>query len=597
MWVFLRHYTRPYRVYYLLGLFALLLTNGITVWIPKEIEIGIDAYSAGDMSAVWEPVWHIFVLALLVVFIRTASRALFFNPGRAIERNLRNDLFAYYLDRPERWYSGKSTGDLLSRASHDVLAVRALVGFAFLQLANMTILLFMIASQMLSISVGVTLFAAIPLGVGLLILRRAIRSLVALNRDAQVRLAGLEQQVLEALKGVRVIREFGATRLLLGEFEKKNRELLEVRLKMCWIASFQLPAIRVVGQVAVGILLIWAAWMVDSEQLTVGEIAAYIAYIAMLVGVLFSAGWMLNSLQRGMVSLSRIDEVMPFGPDTLDLPEKKISAAPSSDLDQFAGISSSLTLEASSIRVVRDGRVLLDDISVLAQPGQQIGVLGTVGSGKSTLVRVLSGIEPFDSGELLLNGTPITDFPISMVRDQIRVVPDIPFLFTRSLEENVGLVDPPDQVDREKVKRALWVSCFAPDEEGLSDGIGTLVGEKGISLSGGQKQRITLARALYAGGNVLILDDILSAVDHHTEREILQRIARWRTAEGQGITLINISNRVSALADADEVLVLHQGVICERGTPADLAHSGGLFSRTLALQNALHGAQDPREEA
>ena len=130
--------------------------------------------------------------------------------------------------------------------------------------------------------------------------------------------------------------------------------------------------------------------MVDSEQLTVGEIAAYIAYIAMLVGVLFSAGWMLNSLQRGMVSLSRIDEVMPFGPDTLDLPEKKISAAPSSDLDQFAGISSSLTLEASSIRVVRDGRVLLDDISVLAQPGQQIGVLGTVGSGKSTLVRVLS---------------------------------------------------------------------------------------------------------------------------------------------------------------------------------------------------------------
>ncbi len=592
----MRHYTRPYRVYYFLGLIALLLTNGIAVWIPKEIEAGIDAYTAGDMPGVWVPVWHIMALAALLVFIRTASRALFFNPGRAIERNLRNDLFAFYLERPERWYSGRSTGDLMSRASHDVLAVRALVGFAFLQLANMAIILVMIAYQMLSISVGVTFFAALPLALGLLILKRAIRSLVVLNRESQLRLAGLEQQVLEALKGVRVMREFGAARLLFAEFEKKNRELLQVRLKMCWIASFQLPAIRVVGQVAVGILLIWASRMVGAEKLSVGEIAAYIAYIAMLVGVLFSAGWMLNSLQRGMVSLRRIDEVMPLKESGRNFDASDANPEGSISGTQVLKLGNEpISIHADSIRLVRGERVILDEISLSAQPGQHIGVLGTVGSGKSSLVRVLSGAEPYESGSLSLNGVPAEEYALPSVRGSIRVVPDIPFLFTRTLEENVGLIHPPDEVIREAVERALWVACFDPHEEGLSDGVETLVGEKGISLSGGQKQRITLARALYAGGRVLILDDILSAVDHHTEREILRRLMDWRSAEGKETTLINISNRVSALASADEILVLHEGVICERGTPKELAEMGGLFARTLALQNAVADAKQSAE--
>ena len=380
------------------------------------------------------------------------------------------------------------------------------------------------------------------------------------------------------------MREFGSTPLVLGAFQTKNRELLTVRLKMTWIASFQLPIIRVVGQVAEGILLLWAAWMADRAGLTVGAIAAYISYLAMLVGVLFSAGWMLNSIQRGMVSLKRIDEVMPFISSAHD----PLGESGHFDSEQVRpGVEE---IEARGVTVVRDGRALLRDVDLRVRAGQEIGILGTVGSGKSTLVRVLSGVEPVDEGEVLLGGVSLKTLPDESVRDRIRVVPDIPFLFTRSLAENVAFVDAPEELDLVRVQRALWVACFDTGDEGMPDGVHTLVGEKGISLSGGQKQRITLARAIYAGGDFLILDDVLSAVDHQTEREILKRLAIWREEEGQGAAIINISNRVSALMSAHEILVLHEGRVQERGSASELAASDGMFARILALQEAIGAA-------
>jgi ATP-binding cassette subfamily B protein len=578
-------------VYYALGVLCLVLTNSVAVWIPREIERGIDllqdAQINGPTTALNGPIRTILILGAVLIVIRTLSRILFFIPGRAIERDLRNDLFRWYLSRPIEWFQDRTSGDLIARSSYDVLAVRALMGYGFLQLTNMVILLALIISQMVALSPTVTIFAILPLGIGLAVLRFAIKKLFALNRDGMLRLADMEQKVLEGLKGVRVVRDFGARALVEGSFNQQNQELLDLRLKMSRLMAFYLPIIRLAGHLAIGTLLIFAA--TQARYLTVGEIAAYIAYLTMLVSILFSTGWMLNSFQRGLISLQRIDEVMPLTSTTRNL---------NGPMGRTTNLKKGhVSLRVSGLMFQRDNRNILNDINLEVDPGQHIGILGTVASGKSTLARILSGLEEIETGSVDWDHNLFRILSPPFGADgslpcRIRLVPDVPFLFTRSIQDNVAFEDAPEDIDADRVREALRLACFDLNGEGLKDGVDTLVGEKGIALSGGQKQRITLARALYSQPDVLILDDVLSAVDHQTEQKILQRLSEWRRGEGKNGVLINISNRVSALAEADKVIVLHEGQIVERGTPEELAQSDGLYARTLLLQRATSAPAD-----
>ncbi|MBR57830.1 MAG: hypothetical protein CMH54_07200 [Myxococcales bacterium] len=583
IWTFLRRYGKPYRLYYALGFVALFATNAIAILIPRQFEAAVDILhgaAPGVTVSVTEPVLNILVLALALVVIRTLSRVLFFNPGRAIERDLRNDIFRWYLGQKMEWYQGRNTGDLITRATHDVLAVRALVGYAFLQAANMVILLSLVLSQMVSISPVVTAYAVLPLAIGMIVLRLAISRLLVLSREALTQLGLMEQQVLEGLKGVRIVRDFGASSLVHDRFETINNELLTIRLKITRIAAFLLPIIRVAGHIAIGILLCWGAFLVRSEELPAGEIAAYIAYLSMLIGVLFSAGWMLNALQRGLVSLRRIVAVMP-----LDVPLEHPNQASDPVDEELPG-----SVRIDGLCLQRDEHSILKDISFHLKEGQHLGILGTVGSGKTSLANILSGLLAPTSGTVEIGGGRLDSAHPERIWKRVRLVPDVPFLFTRTLAENVGFSSPPEDLDREKIRRSLYIAGFDVNAEGLSEGLDTLVGEKGIALSGGQKQRITLARALYDPGEILILDDVLSAVDHRAEQNILTRLHEWRSSTP--CTLINISNRVSALQDADHVLVLHQGRIEESGTPAELLKNDGLYARTYRLQAALQKSQD-----
>ncbi len=586
IWTFLRRYGRPYRRYYALGIVALVATNAIAILIPRQFETAIDilhgAAPGVDVSVI-EPALNIVFMALALVVIRTLSRVLFFNPGRAIERDLRNDIFRWYLSQRMEWYRGRNTGDLITRATHDVLAVRALVGYAFLQAANMIILLSLVLSQMISISPVVTAYAVLPLAIGMIVLRIAIARLLVLSREALTQLGLMEQQVLEGLKGVRIVRDFGASSLVQQRFDTINDELLAIRLKITRIAAFLLPIIRVAGQVAIGILLCWGAFLVRTEDLPAGEIAAYIAYLSMLIGVLFSAGWMLNALQRGLVSLRRIVAVMP-----LDAPLEQPATTPQPNIEPDLPA----TIRAENLCLRLDDHSILEDISFQVKEGQHLGILGTVGSGKTSLANILSGLLAPTSGSVDIAGLNLDSAQPEQIWKRVRLVPDVPFLFTRTLAENVGFSSPPEDLDREKIRRSLHIAGFDVQAEGLSNGLDTLVGEKGIALSGGQKQRITLARALYDPGDILILDDVLSAVDHRAEQHILTHLHEWRDAAKRPCTLINISNRVSALQDADHVLVLHQGRIEESGPPAELLKGDGLFARTYRLQAAQQQTKD-----
>jgi ATP-binding cassette subfamily B protein len=583
---FFWRYARPYAVYYLLGIVALLVTNGIAVWIPHEIESAINYLnSTGSVadSNVWEPVRNIIALALILAVVRTASRALFFNPGRAIERNVANDMFSFYMTRSEQWHQNHSSGDLIARATHDVLNLRGMTGYGFLQFTNIILLVAMILSQMISMSPLLTLYALLPLLLGILVLRLSIRYLMRLVRQSQIELAEVEQRVLEGLKGVRLVRDFGAQKLIVDGFEEGNQNLLKLRERMASIVAFHLPLVYVSGHIAIGVLLLWVANQAGEHSLNIGEIAAYIAYLTMLTAVLVQTGWMMNVVQRGLVSLRRINEIMPLHESHDEPPVESFDPMEIGDPSQG--------LRLDSLSVDLDENSILKDISLSARPGQHIGILGTVGSGKSTLAAVMTGqLRNFD-GKGTLHGVPLEELTVEAIGSAVRLVPDLPFLFTQQLDENVAFNEQQGTIDSEKVRAALAVASFNPDEENLTRGIETLVGEKGIALSGGQKQRITLARAIYAGGTILILDDVLSAVDHKTEHIILERLERWRRSDGNDIALINISNRVSALEGADEVIVLDKGQIIERGTPEELAKGTGLYATTRNLQRALSSSE------
>ena len=589
LFTFFRRYARPYWGHYALGVIALLLTNGIAVWIPHEIESAINTINpegAVEGASVWIPVRNIFILGLVLVFVRTASRSLFFNPGRAIERNLANDMFSYYMTRSERWHQNHSSGDLIARATHDVLNLRGMTGYGLLQFTNIVMLVVMILIQMVSMSPLLTLYALLPLMLGIFVLRISIKRLMKLIQKSQVELATVEQRVLEGFKGVRLVRDFGAQNLIVDNFESGNQRLLKLRERMAAIVAFHLPLVYVSGHIAIGVLLLWVANQANEASLNIGEIAAYIAYLTMLTAILVQTGWMMNVVQRGLVSLRRVHEIMPLDQEHPEPPPETYEP------QDIGTPQEGLFVESLSLEL--DGHKILQNITLTAKPGQHIGILGTVGSGKSTLAAILTGQQRDYEGKAFLHGLPLEDLTIEAIGSAVRLVPDLPFLFTQQLDENVAFNEERDVIDSEKVREALAIASFNPDEENLTRGIQTLVGEKGIALSGGQKQRITLARAIYAGGTVLVLDDVLSAVDHKTEHTILKRLDDWRRADGKQVALINISNRVSALENADEIIVLDGGKIVERGAPSALAQGNGLYATTRELQRAMSD-QDEEE--
>jgi ABC-type multidrug transport system fused ATPase/permease subunit len=383
---------------------------------------------------------------------------------------------------------------------------------------------------------------------------------------------------------VRVVRDFGAQSLVVGNFSEGNLNLLKLREKIARIISFQLPLISVMGQVAIGVLLFWVAQTDEAEALNIGQIAAYIAYLAMLTSVLFQTGWMLNAIQRGLISLKRIDAVMPIEASFEESETKTFDPKDMGDPD--------LGIKVENLSLTLDEKVILEKIDLKVLPGQHIGILGTVGSGKSTLASIITGQTKDFEGNVSLHGISVHELDVEAIGSAIRLVPDLPFLFTQQLNENVAFNQAKETIDHKGVNKALHVAAFDPQSENLVHGVETLVGEKGIALSGGQKQRITLARAIYAGGTVLILDDVLSAVDHQTEHKILERLEGWRLSQGKNVALINISNRVSALESADEVLVLDQGHIVERGRPEELAKGKGLYATTRNLQRAISDSQN-----
>lgn len=624
---FLFRYARQNVPQYLLGGLMLLATNWVVVRIPALIGESLNVLEAGGAQALRdsrelaiELVW----LGLAVVVVRTLSRVLFFNPGRDIEYRLSVDIFGHLLHMQRPFYMQHKVGELVSLATNDTMTVRLLVGFAGLQVCNVAVAIPLHLWQMWITDPELTLWCLVPVALGGLYMRYTVVRFFGMVRESMALLAKLSDRVLESYTGIGTVRAHAVEAAALERFEERNGEYLRLQLRITSLRSFGMPILGVAGMVATAIVLWVGGQQVIDGELPVGSLATFTALLASLVGILMALAWVLAAVGRGIVSLRRIKDVMDEPPG---LPE----------VDDATTITDPPRIELRNLSFTYpdDDEPALIDVSATVAPGRTLGIFGKTGSGKTTLVNLLARVHTPPPGTVLLDGHDATKLDVQALREAMAVVPQSPFLFSTTLRENIRLSaanpwsdqpSPPkgeagprvggDEIepkttpakqafedddesrrkaspakaveDDPRLREVLAAACLEEDVRQLPQGLLTVVGERGVMLSGGQRQRASLARALYRARPVLLLDDVLSAVDQGTEARLVQAIRNLRggaLTEHPPTTVI-VSHRTSVLEHADEILVLDHGRVVERGTHAELVAHGGLYAETHLHQGS-----------
>ena len=574
----LKDYAWRYRWSYLAGALFLWLTNYLSVNIPGQIGHAIDALRAG--APLGHYVAAIAVMGVAVIIVRSLSRVLIFNPGRHLEYNLRKDLFAHLLRLQPSFYATRKRGDIVSRASNDITWVRTLVGYGGLQVVNVTLAIGLTGWKMVSLSPRLTMMALLPIMVGSVLVQYGIRRLFYLSRRSQEQLSEISEHVLGSLQGVGAIQGFVAEQAFVDRFEERNQAWLKTGMRLAVVRSIALPLLVLAGGISMFMLIAIGGPMVLSGTLTVGELAAFTALLAVFLPPLRSLGWMMSVIQRGRAALERIFDLMDA---PVDRPEGGAGIIPES------GRGPTIELRDLDFSYPDDpGRVVLDGITATLPGGKVTGLFGRTGSGKSTLLQVITRLYNPLPGTVLIDGIDLRKIDLDAWRRRLAVVPQRPFLFSDTIAANVALAETDDP---ERVAEAVEKAAFKSDLESLPNGLDTVVGERGIMLSGGQRQRVALARGLLRGGDVLILDDVLSAVDHQTEARLVKTVAGLTRRE-EAPTVLIASHRLSALRHCDQILVLEGGRLTACGSHADLVEQPGTYRDTWMVQSQQAAAEN-----
>jgi len=584
---FLRRYATPHLKPYAAGLGFLLATTGLTVAIPAFVQAAVDAIDGQhDAGKAIGLAWAIIGAGLGVMLVRTLSRVFFFNPGRVIEYHLKSDLFRHLTQLPRSFYERMRPGEVVSRGTNDAQAVRGFIGFGSLQVFNVALTLLFTIGKMALTDWRLTLWVLTPLTLAVVVLRRAIREMFQLTRETQETLGTISSRTLELYAGATVLQTLGATRLATERFEVQNALLLGVGQRLAFVIAWLLPIVDVVGNLCLVLLLFVGGGMVVEGTLTPGELAAFAVLIRLVAGGLNSLGWLVNALQRGWISLTRVYEVLDAPARQSDDGHLAMPPAPSAE-DRGHGLEVRDLTFRHPARSEGNGHgqdsPALAQISFTAHPGETIGIFGMTGAGKTTLLDCLARVHEPPPGTVFIDGIDIRSLELASFRQALAYVPQEAWLFSQSLRENVALADAPEERDDARVEDAVRGAALGGDLSALPEGLDTRVGERGVMLSGGQRQRTALARAFYKDFELLFLDDVLSAVDHATEKRLIDQIYERR----KGATTLIVSHRVSALRQADQILVLDGGRIIARGTHQSLlADPSGPYWRAWRLQQA-----------
>ncbi|MBF0280134.1 MAG: ABC transporter ATP-binding protein [SAR324 cluster bacterium] len=572
---FLFPYLARHKISYALGVVFIFLTNWLAVTIPYHIQVAIDLLTdhlEENQDFLIENIAIVIILAVLMSGVRTLSRVLFFNPGRAIERLLKNEIFSKLNHLQKDFHDHHATGTLISIANNDINSVRRMVGMGVLQVFNIFFALSLTPLKMWEISPSLTLYCAIPVIVTFLIAYRSVHYLRLLVRKRMVDLQSLSARVVGFLSGIDVIKGHQIQGWALREIEKESRELLERSLQISKIRSFLMPILGYTEQILKVIILSVGGVYLLKQELSIGEVTAFLAYATLLSLPFVLMGRIISIFQTGIVGLKSIRRILDQNTPPQDFIHLEIPK-------REALFQKGIVVKNLSFRYPDSTEMVLKNISFTIRPGQKIGILGKIGSGKSTLVNCLNHYLELEKGQILIDDHDVTELSRKDLRSAIRTLTQDPFLFSDTVVQNIKF----GSAHLEKhalVEEVLFQSHLAEEVKMFPARQETLVGEQGILLSGGQKQRLSLARAMYTPCKLLILDNVLSAVDYETERFLLQQIFEKMQAQ----SILIVSHRVSVLEQVDQILILDQGEITERGSHEELLTRSKYYRSTWDLQ-------------
>lgn len=564
-------YLRRYRRQYLLGGLCLLGTATLVMWIPWWIREAVRIIEHGGPAS--DAVYYaalIIAAAVLQGVVRTWSRALIFNAGRNIEYDLRNDLFAHLQKLAPAYYHRQRTGDLMSRVINDISAVRVMLGPGVLNFVNAPLYYVYAVALMLSMDVRMTLAALAPFPLLMYAARKFRGRILKSSLEVQQQMSVLSSHVQENLSGMHVVKAYAQEDFQTQQFIALNKDYEVKSMEMAKMRGIVNPIMQGINGLTVLIVIWYGGVRVLRGDLLVADIVAFIAYLNVLAWPTAAFGWMLSLVERGRAAMRRLEEILESKPEIIDQAESGESHALKNTIE-FCDVSFIYERQ-------RNGHPALDSVDFKLPVGRSVGLVGRVGSGKSTLAQLVPRLFDASSGAILMDGRDIRALPLGELRRMIGYVPQESFLFSTSLKSN--LIFGRDGCSAEEIARAVKIASLDRDLAVFPHGLDTIVGERGVTLSGGQKQRATLARALITDPPVLILDDCLSSVDAQTEAEILHELRAILKEK----TCLIISHRISAVKEADEILVLDEGRIIERGSHDELARRGGLYAELYQQQ-------------
>lgn len=557
------NFIKEHLVSYSIGIVFMLLTSYIQTLFPKVLGNTIDILKVNNFNpkSVYINLVYIVLIAVGTFASTYAWRNLIIGNGRTLECYLRERLFDHFQKLSPEFYNKRKTGDLIAYAINDINAVRMTFGPATsMAIKGIVICVISVYSMAKTINWKLTILVLLPIPIIIFVMFNIGKIVRKRFKKVQESFAAISDRVQENISGIRVIKAYVQEEDEVKKFEELNEQMVESNLKMVGISAYVAPLIELCFSISFVLNLIIGGNMALENNISLGQFIAFNGYLTMIMAPIISIGRIITIVQRGMASLGRLNEIFNVNPEIKE-----------GDSLVKSPIKGSIEIKNLSFSYPNSKEIALRDINLIIPQGHTLGIIGKTGSGKSTLINLLLKMYNILNEKVLFDGIDINDYELNTLRDSFGFVPQENFLFNASISDNIKFFK--DTYSKDEMINAAQNSCIYESIMDFPKGFDEILGERGVNISGGQKQRISIARALIKNPQILILDDSLSAVDTITEKQILKNLKTIRKNK----TTIIIAHRISAVIDADKIIVLDKGKILERGTHLELVKKGGLY--------------------